>query len=306
MNLLSMRLSTGIVAITAGSPLPAACLPRLFRLCRTRAKLVRLYANHCYMRIITVALVLSALGTIASISAPGQPTAAAKTASQICRPLGWERVAARWGTQYIVRNDDFLGTDECLSTTGKPDFIVTRTGTPDHGGVIAFPDIFRGCWFNICSAHSGLPARVITLANPRVTWYTAGDPAGVWNRALDLWFDRAPITTGHPTGAELMIWLGTRGYASWSRFPIMTIDGTQWYEDHWKTRPAKGSGWPLIIFRRVHPAGHVRQLPLQPFVHAAENLRVLKSSFYLLEVAGGDEISRGGRGLATTWFRFLA
>lgn len=301
MNLLGMRLFTGIVAITAaGSTLSAAYLPRLFRLCRTRAKLVR------YMRIITAALVLSALGAIASVSVPAQATAAAKTTSQICRPLGWERVATRWGAQYIVRNDDFLGTDECLSTTGRPDFTVTRTGTPDHRGVIAFPDIFRGCWFNICSANSGLPARVIKLANPRVTWYTAGDPVGVWNRALDLWFDSAPITTGHPTGAELMIWLGTRGYASWSRFPIMTIDGTQWYEDHWQTRPPKGSGWPLIIFRRVHPVGHVRQLPLLPFVHAAENLRVLKSSFYLLDVAGGDEISRGGRGLATTWFRFLA
>jgi hypothetical protein len=103
----------------------------------------------------------------------------------------------------------------------------------------------------VCSPGSSLPARVFALRNPAMTWRTSHNAAGRWNAAADLWFARQQMTTGQADGAELMIWLSSRGLPLASR-RVVRIDNASWYLAHWVPR-RNGASWNYIQFRRVHP-----------------------------------------------------
>jgi hypothetical protein len=235
---------------------------------------------------------------IAGMVIAGAQPASAGT-RRLCQRGEHIEVTSHDGRKFSVRND-FWGTRRfCMKNINKrPNFKVTRDGRNLlGGGVVAFPYVFTGCSWSICTKDSGLPARASSVRHPRATWHTSG-ARGRWNAAFDLWFGKRKMKTGQATGAELMIWLNAR------RLPldstrIVWVDGVRWYLAHWKARARHGrKRWNYIQFRRVHPKLGVRNLRLNPFIHRAERFRLVRRRWWLLNIEAGFEVHTGGKGLS--------
>jgi hypothetical protein len=179
--------------------------------------------------------------------------------------------------RFVVRNDNFGGRSECLKNHAMlPNFKVTRSAADAHGPEsLAFPDIFIGCNWGICSPDTTLPARVSRVRRAETSWYTRQRASGIWNVAYDIWFNKTPITSGQANGAEIMIWLNAHHFPPPRWAPIVWEDHARYYFVHW--RPYRhGVSWNYMQFRRVHPARSVTHLRLEPFMQTAERMGLLK------------------------------
>ncbi|MGE5137802.1 MAG: GH12 family glycosyl hydrolase domain-containing protein [Gemmatimonadota bacterium] len=241
------------------------------------------------------ALMAAGAVAVAGLSAGQQAPAASVTA--LCRPYQYLPVRNGAGEQFIVRNDNYGGQPECLLNTGGPDFAVSGSGAASRGEPAAFPYIFLGCSWGLCTPGSGLPAMVAGLPSPRTSWHTSQRAAGSWDASYDIWFNSTPIETGQATGGELMIWLGSQHRPPPPpRTPIVRIDHARWYLHSWITHHA-GIRWRLIQFRRVRPVWRVSGLRLRPFVTTLEDHGWIQPWYWLLNIEAGFEIWRG----ATAW-----
>jgi hypothetical protein len=245
----------------------------------------------------TISILVALAVLPASLVAVSAQPASASTV-RLCKFDQHIAVTSHRGRQFVVRND-FWGTRKfCVTNSSlRPNFTVVKTGTNIiHGNVLAFPYIFTGCAWGICTAKSGLPARASSLRHPKATWHTRDQAAGRWNAAFDLWFAKHDIKTGQAAGAELMIWLNTRDLPL-SSTQIVRVDGVQWYLAHWVTSHSWGT-WNYIQFRRVHPRRGVNNLRLNPFIHHAERDGLISRRWWLLNIEAGFEIWDGGKGLS--------
>jgi Glycosyl hydrolase family 12 len=211
--------------------------------------------------------------------------------------------ANRLGENFIIRNDNYGGQPECIANKGRrANFSVTRSAAHSTAEPVAFPYIFLGCSWGLCTPGSGLPARVSTLGRLATTWVTSQHAGGSWDATYDIWFSRRRMTTGQATGGELMIWLGSRRRSLPRRhLPVIWADHARWYVDSWLTHH-HGSRWRLIQFRRVRPAWRAARLRLRPFIRLLERRRWIRPWYWLLNVEAGFELWWGGAGLATRWF----
>jgi hypothetical protein len=250
---------------------------------------------------------IAATGTLIGIAPaaarPGDPAARHRTI--ICKSNGSLFAYTRQaGTIYAVRNAFWRGQrPQCLSNLGhRSNFrVVQRPGFDPAGRVVAFPDIFRGCIWNICSPKADLPRRVSDLGRPRATWHTSENAKGTWNAAFDIWFGKKRMVTGQADGAELMIWLNEHGgcCALQPGAPKVRIDGQLWWLSHW-TAHHNGKSWNYIQFRRVHRTWRVDGLKLFPFVRLIKRLGLVRPGWWMENIEAGFELWNGGQGLATT------
>ncbi len=240
-----------------------------------------------------------------SVSALIPDTAQAKPInprmSILCKP--YQHIAVtKGGVRYIIRNDNYGGRAECLRNhDAKPNFSVIKSGAKvGHYEPVAYPDIFVGCSWGICSKGSDLPRRADKIKRFRTTWHTTMRSKGTWGAGYDIWFDRTAAKSGQSSGAELMIWLNSKGFGA-NTWPTVKIDGFRWHLAHWV---AKGHGkkWNYIQFRRVDSTSRVTNLNVKPFIAAAERDDLITSNWWLTSVEAGFEIWRGGVGLRTTQF----
>lgn len=223
------------------------------------------------------------------------------SAAVLCARLGFLRVQNAWGRRYVIRNDNFGGRRECLRAGRGPRFTVTRSAADSRGPEsLAYPNIFVGCSWGICTPRSGLPERVDRLRRPQTAWRITARSGGTWDAGYDIWIGRRPVTSGQAKGTEIMIWLNTSGFGTPKHDRIIREGHVLYYLKYWYTNH-HGVRWPLIIFRRVHPVSYAR-MRLRPFLVRAERLGLLRPQWYLLSIEAGFEIWRGGRGLATDWF----
>jgi len=207
---------------------------------------------------------------------------------------------------YILKNDNYGGKRECLSNQGgRTNFMVVRSGAR-AGNIepVAYPDIFLGCSWGVCSPHSGLPKRADRLHSLVTSWYTLQQANGQWSAGYDIWFSRTRRVHGQADGAELMIWLNSKGFPP-NRWPVVEIDHLRWHLAHWTTS-RNGRRWNYIQFRRVTPTTHVSNLNVIPFLRAAERYGFVRPHWWLTSVEAGFEIWRGGVGLGTTSFSVRA
>jgi cellulose 1,4-beta-cellobiosidase len=210
------------------------------------------------------------------------------------------------GGHYIVQNNEWNSdSPQCVSTTGGTGWTVTtadqNAGT--DGPPASYPSIFRGCHWGRCTAQSSLPIRVGDLRSASSSW-SAGQPAaGVYDTSYDLWFNTTPATSGQPDGAELMIWLNSRGGVrpAGSMVATTTIDGAAWQV--WTTRM---SGWNSIAYVRVDPTSTASDLDITAFTQDAVQRGSIDPSWYLIGGEAGFEIWQGGQGLTTHSFSFDA
>lgn len=247
-------------------------------------------------RALTAALVL---GTLTAACSSGATSTT--TTTTLCQTQG--RPAS--GGAYQIQNNEWGSTAaECITTDGNADFSVARSSIANstHGAPGGYPFIYRGCHWGACTAGSGFPVRVSSLRAGTVTtsWRTT-QPGGssIYNAAYDIWFNQAPVTSGQPDGAELMVWLARHGpnHPAGAVVASDVVVGGNRY-DVWQIRR---STWNAITYLLTTPATSV-QLDLQPLVADAVRRGAIRTSWYLISVEAGFEVWRGGAGLATTMF----
>jgi hypothetical protein len=253
------------------------------------------------LRLAAVPLALVAVAAVL-LPASASVSGGGGTSVTVCKQLGHVTVRSQHGVVSIVRNDNFGGKPECLAVGFRgPHFLVSLQAVRyRHREPVAFPDVFMGCAWGVCTAGSDMPVRVSALRRPATSWHTSLQARGTWNAAYDIWFGKHDMMTNQANGAELMIWLSIRGLAG-VRAPILRIDNARWYLLHW-IASQNGTSWNYIQFRRVHPVSGVSDLQLAPFIRAAERLGWIRPSWWLLNIEAGFEIWNGGRGLTTRSF----
>jgi len=247
-------------------------------------------------------VLLALVTTVAAVTPAVAGTGGGGLVVTVCTPLGHVTVLSKHHIVSIVRNDNFGRRPECLAVgTLRPHFRVIKQAVRySAGGPVAFPDIFMGCAWGVCTSGSRMPARVSSLRRPATSWHTSQHAGGRWNVAYDIWFGKHDMTTNQADGAEIMIWLSTRGLPL-SSTRVVRIDHARWYLVHW-IAAHNGASWNYIQFRRVHPVAGVSDLQLAPFIHAAERHGWLRPWWWLLNIEAGFEIWGGGQGLATRSF----
>jgi Glycosyl hydrolase family 12 len=254
------------------------------------------------VRIFTAGIALiAAVSTSALATGGAQAKDVAGHANILCRQYQHITVT-RGGVQYVVRNDNYGHRKECLRNRGRrANFaVVTSAARADRIEPVAYPNIFVGCSWGVCSSHSGLPLRVGRIRSLTTTWHTTMRRSGVWGAGYDIWFDRRPARSGQSGGAELMIWLNAHGFGA-SGWPVVTVDGVRWHLEHWVTS-GHGKHWNYIQFRRVDGTDKVTGLNVKRFIDAAVSLGYISPRWWLTSVMAGFEIWRGGVGLSTTQF----
>ena len=246
---------------------------------------------------------------IAPVAANAAPLGAANVSQRIIcgRDVGMEA-----GTGFV--RDDWWDEPVCIAVTPHvAGFTVATNVTRRAAGVVAYPYVLAAGWaWGVHAPLTSLPARISDSGDPRLTFRTRGNPAGVYNRSADLWFDPELLHTGHGS-AEIMVWLAARGYQHSKVYthPIARVgfDGVSWDLDYWRSKHrlcvpggCRVFRWPLIIFARLHARypNRVVSLPLRPFVTRAIATGLLPASDYWLSVACGAELQAGAKGLAGT------
>ena len=241
-----------------------------------------------------LALIAAVAGCLAVIGPASAGTIGGSKGAIGCRQYGTVRAGA-----YLIR-DDFWRGRVCV-TASRSGFTVTRTRFPAATNpTYAFPNIFTGCEWGICTPSSGLPARVSALRKPQVTLQTSGNPAGGWSAAIETWFSARPMRTGQADQAELMVWLRARWpHASYT---VVKVGGVRYYISHWTANHHTGVTWNYIQFRRVRPVAGVTGLKLAPFIAYAERHGWIKAGSWMDNIEGGFELRAGGEGLAVRRF----
>jgi hypothetical protein len=262
--------------------------------------------------VVVAVLAVVVLGGVVMIAGgltgSGHPASAA-AAGASDRPAGGaalcnsQRLAVDGGVYTVQNNEWGSGAVECLAPGGPGGFTVTRSAIANSTGGApgGYPSIYRGCHWGACTPHSGLPVPVSRLLSPgtvTTTWATAQPRTGAYDVAYDIWFNRAPSTSGQPDGAELMIWLNHNGPVQpfGSQVSTAAIGGRPY--DVWFGKQA----WNTITYSMVTGTTSVRDLDIGQFAADALRRGYLQKSWYLTDVEAGFELWQGGAGLATDSF----
>jgi hypothetical protein len=229
----------------------------------------------------------------------------AATTTTLCK----SQTLAVSGGAYTVQNNEWgSGAPECITTDGNADFTVASSAiaiatNATNGAPGGYPSVYRGCHWSACTPASGLPVRVASIHTGTVTtsWSTT-QPGGssIYNVAYDIWFNRTPAASGHPDGAELMIWLSHRGPVHPTGFRAasnVSIGGRGY--GVWLGRR---SGWKVISYTMSSGTTSVSNLDLRPLVADAVSRGYVQDSWYLTGIEAGFELWQGGAGLAASSF----
>ncbi|HET7012841.1 MAG TPA: hypothetical protein VFI65_02950 [Streptosporangiaceae bacterium] len=227
------------------------------------------------------------------------------TSPVICRPDG-RRTIKKHGTEYFVRNDVFSPERECVRVI-KHDvgFRVIESNAHSHvGDNEAFPETVYGCAWGVCTPHTVLPRKVNRIRNLVTSWSTDWRRVtGHFNVGYDMWFGYRHTIHGHALNAELMIWLGQKGFGTPTGDPIYTIEGHRYYYARHLACDEPYGCWRYVLFRRVVPTTKVQHLGLLPFIRIAEKRHQIGPRSWLKSIDSGFEIWWGGKGLTTHSFR---
>lgn len=223
----------------------------------------------------------------------------ANAAPLICEQYGSARVD---GGRYIVQNNRWgASTAQCIDVRGNG-FAVTRAdhNNPTNGPPAAYPSIFAGCHYTLCTTNSGLPLRVSQFGNVRATYQIDTPNSGEWNASFDLWFDPTQRTDGQNTGAEVMIWANRRGRPQPIGSPraTVTIEGATW--DVW----IGNIGWNVISYVRQQPSDDLTNFSVNAFVNDAVSRGQIDRNWFMTSVQAGFEPWIGGAGLGVRNFAF--
>lgn len=216
---------------------------------------------------------------------------------QLCEKYWTEPLA---GGEYILQNNVWgAETEQCIEQIGTVGFQIT---TSEHQRKIgqapaSYPSIYKGCHYGECTYASGFPVQVFNINEARFEWSFTPVRGGIWNAVAEA-FINVGKTTGHPDGAELMLWFDSVGVApAGEMVDVIQIDKEIW--EVWVVHLE----WTLITYRRRSPTNMVK-LSLQPFFNDALERNYISKDWYIMGWQVGFEIWHGGVGLKSNTFRF--
>jgi Glycosyl hydrolase family 12 len=248
---------------------------------------------------VAAAVIVVASGTVAAIVVTGTQTGASTLCGEHARSVA--------GGRYVVQNNEYNSTAlACITTSGGADFLVKSSSisTATDGLPGAYPSIYQGCHWGRCSSGglAAMPVRMSDLAPGTVItgWSTSQPGSGSYYAAYDIWFNKAPVTTGQPDCTELMVWLNHHGPVQPLGTQIATgvsVGGNSY--DIWVgQRPA----WDTISYEMMTGTTSVSGLDIGALAQDAVSRGYLSSSCYLISVEAGFGLWHGGAGLATHSF----
>lgn len=209
------------------------------------------------------------------------------------------------GKVYVVQNNVWNDVDgsQCISVdnvTGNFKITSANHNKPTNGAPAGYPSIFKGCHWGNCTINSGMPVRVSALSSAITSWSTTQPGSGTYNAAYDIWFNKQPTTGGQPNGAELMIWLNSRGgvQPAGSKVASVSINGATW--NVWKGKGS--SGWNIISYVRATGTTSVSNFNLLAFIKDAVSRGSIQTAWYLIDVEAGFEPWVSGAGLGSSGF----
>lgn len=204
---------------------------------------------------------------------------------------------------YVVQNNIWNGASnsQCIqvdTTTGAFTITKAENSLGTSGPPASYPSIFRGCHWGKCSPASELPIQVTMLASVTSSWNITTVSSGAWDAAYDIWLSPSQNTSGgYNGGAEIMIWLNSRGVQpAGSRIATVSLANATW--EVWYTF----MGWNYIAYRRTQPASTVSNLDILSFIQDAADRGYVDRSWYLHAIEAGFELWQGGVGMRSNSF----
>lgn len=249
--------------------------------------------------IISIVLSLAVIGGVFFGCEKGQPTATAQR--EIVLSQAGESTCEKYGTitvgDYVIQNNVWgADTRQCIESTGGTGFRVS-VSEHDQGSVAAYPSIFKGCHWDVCSSDKGGgPIRLSECSSANFSFEVSGNrPAGDYNVAAEAWLSpESDCSGGYEGGAEIMIVLDYQ-----NMYPAGSQVGTFNGHDVYYT----DVGWEFYTY--VKTGRNSASGDMMDFINdAMSRSSEIQSSWYLHVMEAGFEIMRGGEGLECNSFSF--
>lgn len=209
------------------------------------------------------------------------------------------------GAYHLQANEWNSAATFTICTNGGADFTIAASGVDvSHSGAPgAYPSVYKGCHWGYCTANSGMPVAVSTMANTagKVTtsYSTTTVNNGAWDDSYDIWYNRARSTNSNNSGLEMMIWLNHFGgtQPAGSAGPTVTLDGISWTV--WYGGNGNGG---TVSFVANNPVNSVSNLDLGPLAAYSVSRGYMQNSWFLIDVEAGFEPWTSGQGLTANSF----
>jgi hypothetical protein len=239
------------------------------------------------------------------LTGAGAATAHASTGGHRVPDLQTTLTNHQWkwvdGNQYVLY-DDVFGPGDVQNLYNRDDqtnFTITKSTTPEFAWN-AYPSLFMGCFYGVCSKGAPLPEQVRDIHSLSEILVTR-PKLGVGNDADDFWFNKKGVSGGQPDGAEFMIWINHPGEPGDEHYRTVRLDGT-----YWRIAEAHvhkfGTSWNYI---QVVDTTHHNYLlvNLIPFLHYCEARGWIHRNWTAQSFNAGYEVVKGGAGTTTKWYR---
>ena len=206
------------------------------------------------------------------------------------------------GKFYIVNNNVWgASTAQTISvnkSTGAFKITKSNHSMATNGKPASYPSIIKGSHWGNTTVNSNLPAKVSSIGSANSSWNISTISTGAWDAAYDIWFNKTSYTKDQPNGAEMMIWLNSRGVQpSGRKIATVKIAGATW--SVWYDK----MDWNYIAYVRTSPTNSFKA-DLKEFFNDAVSRGYVKKDWYLTAVEAGFELWKGGAGLASKSFSF--
>jgi hypothetical protein len=247
------------------------------------------------LRALVLSVLVAGCGAVSAVAGAGP----AQAAPVICEKFGSTTIQS--GRFYVQNNVWGADTPQCIDVNQNGGFTVTSAGhnKATNGSPAAYPSIFAGCHYTLCTTGSQLPMQVSDSRFPSVQTSVSmtQTATNTYNASYDIWFDPTPRTDGQNTGAEIMIWLHRQGGVQpvGSRVGSATIAGGTW--DVW----FGNIGWNVVSYVRTAQTTSL-SFAVNAFYSDAVSRGHAQNSWYLTSVQAGFEPWVGGTGLADNSF----
>lgn len=213
-----------------------------------------------------------------------------------------DAVAPAGGRDYLAQNNVWgAETPQCV-TVGDQSLRVESAehDVPPQGAPAATPSLVRGCHWRECTDVGDLPVRVSEMSRVTSDWVTSQVDAGVFNAAYVVWFHSGPVAEGTPDGAELVIWLRSRGGVRPGG--VLLAREVAISDARWNVWLARDQGRVRVTYERVGEVTSVRDLDISAFTQDSVGRGQVSPDWYLIAVEAGFNLWRGGAGNAIEEF----
>jgi hypothetical protein len=251
---------------------------------------------HCG-RFVSVCVVL----TLAVVT--GSSRAGAR--DSVVMMCGLHAVTVGYGGYVVDSNDYGTAGDECVATDGNADFTVASSDIDNGGSPGAYPSIYAGCHWGLCSwsglTSAPIPVTSLTPGTLFSNWSTTQPGQGLYDVSYDIWFNQTPATAElRPDCTELMVWLNHTG--SVQPFGSLVANDVQIGGIDYDVWNGQQTDWNTVSYEMDTGHDSVHDLDIGALAQDAVSRGFLSSSCYLLDVEAGFELWQGGAGLATNSF----